>query len=404
MACACNNRLGGLAYRTPAEYLAAAKRSGNVRDWRAAALAFATAEAAQRGDKRLAAQGLAGLKSLTGALGDVPVTLDREQIQAKFAQLAQQQAAANAETIRAASAIAGLVITALQAAGSAITDLQARATYATVLQVIQFAIASAAGTPATMPVLSTDAVLGLVSFCGVWGTARPIVASAISSAAGGVALRDRSAAAAIQTLGNIVLNVGDGLCNDPQVRAAAAASQVAAPGNCQTLACPAGQVPRARADGSGCDCGPPTDVSPLALARRNWIAAMSARKLVEGALRIPGPLQARAAQINCASSCTLYYWEQRLIAAKVAAGQPATTDEHVTSGGRTPPSATPRRYIDSASAPSGCNCIGVTLLVRDTPGQTYDQPDDGGGGGGGGIAVVGGVALLAFLASRMLGM
>lgn len=388
-----------LAYKTPAEYARHARRlaaQGSPkapRAAKAAMLAYGVARAKQLGRTDLVAQGLHGLR----ALSDPPVTLDRDAIQAKFRDLVERQVAANREVLRTASAIVGLVMVPLQAAGQAIGNLSDRATYMTVLQVIDFAVASASGsTSASLPTMGTDAITGLVTFCGVWnGGVKTLVQTGVNAAARAYEIRDRSGAAAISTLGGIVVGILDGLCADPQIRSAQAASQAAMPGDCMTLVCPSGQVPRARTDGTGCDCGAPTDISPLAAARRSWTAAMTARKLVEGVLTLPSSsptLRANAEAINCRSSCTLFYWEQRYLAAKVAAGQPAVLETHV----RTPTSSTPRRFIDSRTNPR-CDCLGIELTVRDNPGDVYDGEGGGGGGGGGGagVAVAGAAAVAA---------
>lgn len=80
MGCNCQMRGTSLPYRTPGEYLEAAKAmpAGPAREraMRSAALAFATAAAAERGDMRLVRSGLRGL----GMLGTVPGTQTAAQL------------------------------------------------------------------------------------------------------------------------------------------------------------------------------------------------------------------------------------------------------------------------------------------------------------------------------------
>lgn len=376
--------MSALAFRTPEQYLQHAKKlraKGDPRAHRAmqaAAFAYATADAAKAGRMDLARQGLAGLRAMSGGLADPAPTLSREQIQSKFAALAQRQATANMATLRTAGAVVSLVMVPLQAAGNAISDTKDRALYSTVLQVINFAIASATGGMATMPVLSADAIAGIGSFCTTWnGLVRGIATQGISALATTTALRDRSAASAIQTIGNVVVGVADGLCNDPQIVAAMTPPPAGA-GNCPTLTCTAGPNGAAvpNADGTGCECRYTTAPNPLRDAETAWRRAIATRVFSEVAMVNPSPSTTLAQNVkrnaldrNCASACTLEHAEREYLAALVTAGRDPILPALGTAA---PSSRAPRKYINAATRPANCQC---------SAGFAVSGGSDSGGGG-----------------------
>jgi hypothetical protein len=389
------DRASGLRFRTPEQYLLYARklqRAGDPRADRAmkaAALAYGIARAAERGDMQLVQRGFEGLR----AMGDAPVTLTREQIAAKFAALAQAQVSQNMEMLRTANTVVGVVVTALQAAGAAISNPQDQAAYRAVLTVIQFAVSRAAGGTATLPSLSSDAVAGLRGFCAAWVGVAGAVQSGITTLADSYAIRDRSAAAAIQTLGNIVIGVANGLCADPQINPGTGGTRTAAaPSNCPTLACERGYEKTINTTTNQCECVaiPPAQAAvrtPQVTALANYRQAVTSRKLVEMAIANPtvappfgsrGIAPATLDRMNCVSSCTLR-WAGRE-AARVLGSIPSIPGTPATQG--------PVAFFDPATAPLSCNCAGVELLLPGRP--VYD---DSSGGGSATVAVGGALAV-----------
>lgn len=399
-----------IAHRTPAEYMAAARQreaSFGTHDPRTqkamkeAALAYGVAAAAARGDTRLAAIGISGLRSLS----DGPV-LTREEISTKYAEIANRQVTANLGNLRAVAAVAGVVLAAVRAAGAAISNPRDRAAFDSVLAVIHFAVSRAGGGTATLPPLSADAAEGMRGFCGVWTGISGAIDSAISAAADGYAIRDIAAASAIRTLGSIVINVANGLCADPQINPAsggATTTQVsAAVESCfRTTSCPSGQHRRVRADGSGCECYTPTGTesswTPQTRATQNYRQAVAARKLVEMAILNPtvappfgsrGISPATLARNNCVSACTLAYASREVLA--VTGSVPAIPG--------TPSPGGVVGYFNPATAPQDCNCAGETVLLPGRPVYEGDAgPSNGGGGATIAVAAGGAAALLFFM-------
>lgn len=393
-----------LPFRTPEQYLAYAKRlqrSGSPRAplaMRAAALAFATVRAGETGRDDLVRSGLAGLHAI--ALADPPPpVLDRAAIQAKFAELAHTQAMANRAVLATASTVVDIVSVPLMAAAGAIGNANDRALYTTVVQVVRWAVGSASGrTGLSFPTLPAEAVAALVGFCGVWnGSVKALVQAGVTAVAVGTALRDRSAAAAIETLGNVFIGVLDGLCSIPEVRAASAAvpPPTTTPGatNCADP-CPRGQRRYPDPANQG-QCGPCATPTPDRSPRRVWEIVARQRFLNEGFLKLPRPATPGPQQtlwdfnqrINCSTSCQLHW---------------AETQYQASLGGGTipelrpiPASGTPRRYFDSRTAPrSTCRC--TTVYTSGTlPSLEQDEGGTSGGGAGGGMVVAAAVAAFA---------
>ena len=399
-----------IQFRTPAQFLRHAKRLGPPdssprarRAWAAAALAYATAQAAERGDRGMVARGLEGLRGLGLPSSDAPGTaprageppvMERAQIQEKFLGLATAQANANVEVLRTVGTVVSTAIGALSLAGGAINDPNAKATYLAVLSTIQYAVNLATGgSTAGAPQFSPAAIQGIGSFCGVWSVARIAVVAAIDLA-NETAISDRNRTAAIQTIGRIVMSVGDGICNDPQLQAGFQVPPAREPGNCATLACERGFVKQLNADGSACECvavtpAAPQTLSPVALALYNYRVASARRRLFEALNGYAGTATPRAlseAQ-NRAHFCTLKW---------AATGVQRVTGSIPTNPGDAAAGITTagslRGYYDDRTAPQNLECRGVTLMSTPFGRPTEDAPPSSGGGStmliiGGGLAI-----------------
>lgn len=387
-----------LPFRTPAEYLAAAKRlqregsKDAPQMMRAAALAYATAHAADRGDTAKVQMGLAGLRAM--ALGDAASDLDTTLRNLR----ANPQVRQYVGLIAALSELAnGVIAIVVQMTGNATDPGVAQA-----LGWMRFIT----GASATPPGLSEGDIRSLADFVratafldnadivdGIMGAVRGV------GAALDYATRSTTSSQVIQVVSAVVgffRLFRSRLAENTRIRAlldaappGSATTTPVDPTNCMTLTCPPGQVKAVRSGpGSPCECGPPTAISEAARALQNYRTAVASRKLVEGILVLPeGRLTAGARRSNCTSSCTLLWASTEL--KRITGSIPAIPG--------TPAQSNPIRYFDSRTAPSDCRCTGMTLTL---PGGPVFTGEDSGGAASGGIspiAIAGGAAAVGLL-------
>jgi hypothetical protein len=413
-----------LPYRTPAEYLARAKRlqrDGSPdaqRAMRAAALAYATAHAAERGDQALAARGLAGLRAIAlsdaaGGTGDLDSVL--------------RGLRANPQVRQYVSLVSGLVELA-NGIIAIIVQMTGNASDPGVAQALGW-MRFITGSSATPPGLSDSDIRGLASF--VQSTAfldNADVVEGIAAAARGVGglidyfTRSNTASQAIQVVMAVVSFFRlfrSKLSENVRIRAILDAAPA---GNAQsepvercfaTLNCPGtGQLRRVTADGSGCECYTPTvaerQQTPAQLAaraRQQWQAAMAGRYMIEEGLRrrlttplnlglVVIPTFERAQRLNCQFSCTLRFAENQLLTAQRAAGQTPMIPAYTTIA---PSSTVARGWIDASTAPSSCDCRNMTLLLPGGPVFPSDMDTGGGGSASTAAVAVGGAAAVGLL-------
>lgn len=400
----CTTCRGRLPFRTPEQYFAYAKRlqrQGSPRAqlaMRAAALAYATTRASEMGREDLVRSGLEGLRAI--ALADPPpVVLDRAEIQAKFAEIAHQRAAGVQRDLQTVSTVVDALAGVLLVGSTFIGNRGDQAIYTTVVQVVRWAVGSAAGrTGLPFPTLSTDAVGALVGFCSVWTSVRPVAEGAMIIPLAGIALGNIALASALETVKNMAFGVLDGLCSIPAVRTAAAAvpppTVTEGATNC-TDACPRGQyrLPDPANQGQCLPCAPlSVDRSP----RRVWEIVARQRFLNEGIMKTPRPTTPGPAQnlwdynqrISCSTSCQLQ-WAETQYQASIG-GAPIPELRPI------PGSSTPRRFFDARTAPTAaCRCRDVyTSADIGVGADTGSDAPRSGSGGGGGIAIAA-AALLA---------
>ncbi|AKF03398.1 hypothetical protein DB32_000547 [Sandaracinus amylolyticus] len=219
----------------------------------------------------------------------------------------------------------------------------------------------------------------LAEFCRVWNGGVGVAALAgvrgiaAVAAAAGAATRTSSLA----ELGRIVNEVAGYV--EMATQQICALAQTQAPSSEGSSSNP-GDAPR-----------PHPAPDPLAEARRRWRIAMSARVLAEAFIKAtPNSRNQRirenAIRNNCKYACDLENAERSYLEAKRAAGQDATIERFSST---VTPSVRPRRYVDGATAPSGCTCGGGADASRGT-----------GSGAAGVAAAAAGVALVAYLSLR----
>jgi hypothetical protein len=393
-----------LPYRTPADYLARAKRlqrEGSPyahRAMQAAALAYATAYAAEQRNSALVAKGLSGLRqmSLSDAASD-----DLDSMLRSLGANAQVQQYMS--IIRPIVDVANGVIAviAMQAGG----DQKVMAA----LGWMRFLTGSSSAPPG----MSDGDIRSLADF--VRATAflsDPEAVNTILSVAqgaGGFLDSLTGGDAGAQLVPVVTAVVGffrlfrERLASNTRIQALVAGQpQTTIPReapNCATLVCPGTQQKRVSPVDGTCECYDVTAAqraasTPYSIAFQNYRLAVTARKLVEGVLLLPpGRATAGAQAIDCASSCGLLWASTEM--RRVNGSIPAIPG--------TPAPAGPLRYFDARTAPQGCNCTGVRLALPGGPVFTDTDPGDPNtppppvSNTGAGVKVAGGVGAAALL-------
>lgn len=383
-ACTSQTARNGLL-RTPRDYMRRARELQAVgspfalRAMQQAAMAHAAAAAAMRGDHRLAQRALAGLHALS----------DGDPSQEALTRL-QSSLSARASGIRAQ-------IQAYSQLASGVANIIAAATNdPNVVKVVRWIDFILLGRSAPEQLRLNE----LADFCRVWNGGVGVMAIGSVRAIGGAisaGTRNPQAAQVADMLAAFVEQATTQLCALVPEQSSAPASD---PGNCRDLLCSGiGELKRVRSDGTGCECYTPTPspTGPRDLvndAHTVWRNTMARRLLVEAVLdnarRNPPTTPSaqriidNAQAINCRHACALEYAELQYIAALRGAGRPANIPAFSAS---VPAASRARRYVNSATAPTGCRCEG-----------SYEAPDGSGASTASPAVLVGGVAAIGLLA------